>query len=114
MAQVFVVRRQTGKDTPLQRVLLKVGDAIFRLPLVLRDPWPAGNHRKAVVTRESQQFGVQLRIQPVGAQDSRLQVVEVQGPGNAAEGAPGVLEPANEMFGVLAEERLTVRLARIA
>jgi hypothetical protein len=66
------------------------------------------------MAREGLQLGIEIRIGPVGVQDRRLQVVEIEGSGRPTERAPGVLQPANEMLGILAEERFAVRLARKA
>ena len=53
-----------------------------------------------------------IQIGPVGVQNGRVQVVEVDGPGHPAKGTPGVLQSANEVLRVLPEEGLAVRPVR--
>ena len=60
---------------------------------------------------EAGQLGVEARIEPVGLKDCRLEVVEIEGPRNTAEGTPCVLQTTDELLGILPEEGLAVGLS---
>ncbi len=70
-------------------------------------------HRHAVVRGEGAELGVQVGIVPIGPRDGRLEIVDHQRLGNAAEVEEGVLEDANEVVGRLAQDRFAIRLAAV-
>ena len=114
LVQVLVLRGQTGEGASAEGVVLHIGDAVLDLAFVFRGPGAARQDGASVMLGEAGQLGVEARIEPVGMEDDRLEVVEVEGPGDTAKGPPRVLETTDELLGVLAEEGLTVGLAREA
>jgi hypothetical protein len=78
---------------------------------VLRGAGPAGDDGDTVVTGELDELWVEFGIVPVGLESGRLEVVEVEGPRDPADGAEGILQGPEEGFGVLVKDRLAVGLA---
>ena len=76
--------------------------------LVTRRPRLRGQDHRPVILRERLQFGIQLRVEPVGVQDSRLEIVDDHGPRRAAKMPKGVFQNAKEVLGRLAEARFAV------
>ena len=63
---------------------------------------------------EGAHLGIELGIEPVGLRHGRLEVVQDQAAGHAAEVAEGVLEAAEEVVGGLAGDGLAEPLAGVA
>ena len=60
------------------------------------------------------QLGIEFGIGPVGLENRRLQVVEIDGEGRPAELSEGRLDATQKGLGVLAQDGLAISFARIA
>ena len=110
----LVLLGQAREDTPLQGVPLHVLHAAFDLALVTRRVGLGGQKHRAVVPRERLQLGMDLGIVPVGPRHGRLEIVDHQPLGHAAEMTEGVLQTCDERFRGLPPHGLAVRLAAVA
>ena len=63
---------------------------------------------------EGLHLGSQLGIEPIGMGHGRLEIVDHQRLGDAAEGVKGVLQRPQKIIRGLRERRFAVRLARVA
>ena len=99
---MLVLLLQAGERAALQRVVLHILHARFDLPLVPRHVGLGRQNHRAVVPAERLHLGRQLRIEPVGMRDGRLEIVDHQRLGHAAEVREGVFQAAEEVFGRLA------------
>ena len=111
LVEVLVLGRQTREGTSAKGVVLHIRDTVLDLALVLRGPGAARQDGAPVMLGEAGQLGVEARIEPVGLKDCRLEVVEIEGPGDTAEGTPCVLQTTDELLGILPEEGLAVGLS---
>ena len=111
MGQEAVLRLQAGEGPGLQRVVLHILHAGLDLPFVPRHVRLGRQDHRAVVPAERLELGNQLGIEPVGMLHRRLEIVDDQRLGNAAEVREGVLQAADEVLRRLGERRLAIRLA---
>ena len=105
---------QGGEAPPSQGVFLDVIDAPLDLPLVAGRVGTRWQEHGPVMFAEGADLGVDLRVEPVGLLHGRLEVVQDQPPGDAAEVPEGALQAAEEVIGGLAVDDLAVALAGVA
>ena len=83
---------QAGKRPSLESVALDVTDLALGLALVPRHVGPGRQQDGSVMFAEGPQFGVDLRVVPVGLGHGRFEIVDHQRFGDAAEVLEGVLQ----------------------
>ena len=110
---MLILFAQALETFSLQGIVLNVVNATFDLALVARRVGLGGKNSRVVVDAEGQHLRVDLRIEPVRLGDRRLQVVDDQCFGHAAEVAEGVLDTADELLGGLAKHHLAVGFTRM-
>ena len=113
LLQKVVLFEKACEHSLPERVLLNVIDPAFDLPLVLRRSRLRGEHRRAVVTAELLDLGVELGVKPVGSEHTGLEVVDDDRAGHTAEVLEGVLETLDEVVGRLREDGLAVASPRV-
>src|SRR4051795_6782488 len=109
-----VLLLQGGEAPSSQGVFLDVIDAPLDLPLVAGRVGARRQEHGPVMFAEGADLGVDLRVEPVGLLHGRLEVVQDQPPGDAAEVPEGALKAAKEVIGSLAVDSLAVALAGVA
>src|SRR5712691_461415 len=90
--QELIYLSQRGECAASHSVGLDVFDAAFDFSLVLRNPWQTGQYRRAVMTTKIDQLGIEFRIGPVGLENSRFKIVEVDGQRPTAEMAERIFQ----------------------
>ena len=73
-----VLLAQRFEAPPFERVITYITDGSFDFAFVLGLVGPTGHHVDAVVPAEVGQLAVNFWIEPIGFQDRRFEVVQVQ------------------------------------
>jgi len=113
MGQGLVLFLQAGKLFSFEAVVLDVLHPRLDFPLVSRHVRLGRQDHRAVVPAEGLHLGGEFWIEPVGMSDGRLEIVDHQRLGDAAEVRESILQAAKEVFSRLGEGRLAVRLAAV-
>ena len=111
--QMHVLLLQAGERLALQGVALGVAHLALDLSLVTRCARLGRQDARAVVFGEGLNLRVQIGVKPIGLEDSRFEVVDNEGLGNAAKLPEGILDAREERFGRLPVDHLALRLPRV-
>jgi hypothetical protein len=111
--QVVILLSLRSKRATFERVVFNVADAALDLAFVPRRVRARRKNRDAVMPAERLNFGIELRIEPVGLRHGRAQVVDDQRPRHAAEVSKGVLDRTQEVIGRLTADDFAVAFAAV-
>ena len=114
LVKELVLFGQARKAPTLERVVLDVLHARLDLALVLRRARLGRENHCAVMPGKTRQLGIEFRIEPVGLQHRRLEVVGDHGLRHAAEMPEGVFQTAQKTLRVLPPDHLAVAFPRKA
>ena len=111
LGEMLVLLLQAGEGASFQAVALDILDSAFHFPLVPGHVGLGGQDHGAVVLAERLHLRRQHGIEPIGMLHRRLQVVDDQRLGHAAEMGEGIFQTAEEVLGGLREGRFAVAFA---
>lgn len=111
LPQESVLIGQALKGVSFKSIAFDIFDARFRFAFVFETARQTGQKGRAIMTAETFQLGIEFWITPVGSQNCRLQIVDVQSFGNPAEGSESILQTTDECFSILSQHRLAESLA---
>jgi len=114
MGEVGVLGGETLEVVAFERAVFDIADAAFDFAFVLGRVGTAWHDAGAVVSAEGFELGIDIRIEPVGAQHGGFQIVDIEDLGHAAEVPEGVFQTAQKGFRILAEHGFAVTFARKA
>ncbi len=111
MGEVGVFVGETLEVVAFEGAVFDIADAAFDFAFVLGRVGAAWHDAGAVVSAEGFELGIDVGIEPVGAQHGGFEVVDIEDFGHAAEVPEGVFQAAQEAFRVLAENGFAVSFA---
>lgn len=94
MGEVGVLGGETLEVVAFERAVFDMADAAFDFAFVLGRVGAAWHEARAVVSAEGLELGIDLGIEPVGAQHGGFEVVDIEDFGHAAEVPEGVFQTA--------------------
>ena len=89
-----VLGGETLEVVAFERAVFDIADAAFDFAFVLGRVGAAWHDAGAVVSAEGFELGIDLGIEPVGAQHGGFKVVDIEDLGHAAEVPEGVFQTA--------------------
>ena len=99
--QMLILLLQAREYTAFESVTLYIIYTAFYLSLVTWRIRFCGQNHSAVMFAKGLDFGMNIRIVPVGILYGGLEIVDDQSPGHAAEMPEGIFQTADEVVGGL-------------